>query len=149
MILQATGSHAEAEKLHRAAAMDRPGFTTLGALAVFHAERGDVAEAERLFAEARQRYHRSSPFPVASLDFRRGLMWYREGDLSAALAWLGASRRRVPAYAPALGQLAEIDIALVDLQSAINGLRPLASASDDPAAAAACSRFRSTASPCC
>ena len=63
-ILQATGSHAEAGELHRGAARRRPGFATLGAMAVFHAERG---EAERLFAEARHRYQGTSPFPIASL----------------------------------------------------------------------------------
>jgi hypothetical protein len=69
-ILQATGSHAEAGELHRSAAKRRPGFATLGALAVFHAERGEVAEAEGMFAAARGRYQGTSPFPVASLNFR-------------------------------------------------------------------------------
>jgi len=32
---------------------------------------------------ARRRYRGVSPFPLASLDFRRGLMWFREGDLPA------------------------------------------------------------------
>ena len=52
VILQATGSPAEAEKLHRAAAMDRPGFTTLGALAVFHALCGDADQAADWFEKA-------------------------------------------------------------------------------------------------
>jgi len=68
VILQATGSGAEAGKLHRRAVVDRPGF------------------AEGLFDQARGRYLGTSPFPVASLDFRRGLMWRREGNLPAGLA---------------------------------------------------------------
>jgi tetratricopeptide (TPR) repeat protein len=139
-ILQATGAHAEAGELHRDAARRRPDFATLGALAVFHAERGELAEAERWFTEARQRYQGTSPFPVASLDYRRGLMWHGQGDRPAASSWFGASLRRVPAYAPALGRLAEIDTARGDHQAAIGRLRPLASSSDDPGHAAALAR---------
>jgi tetratricopeptide (TPR) repeat protein len=136
VILQAIGSGAEAGKLHRRAVVDAPGFATLGALAVFHAERGEIAQAEGLFDQARGRYLGTSPFPVASLDFRRGLMWHREGNLPAARAWVDASCRRVPAYAPALGHLAEIDAAAGAHDAAIRRLLPLVSASDDPAYAA-------------
>jgi tetratricopeptide (TPR) repeat protein len=80
-ILQAVGCYAEALVLRRTAAERRPDFTTLGALAVLEAEGGEVAQAERLFTEARRRYRGVSPFPVASLDFRRGLMWLGQRDL--------------------------------------------------------------------
>jgi hypothetical protein len=50
-------------------------------------------------------------------------MWYGEGNLPAARTWFDASRRRVPAYAPALGHLAEIDTALGAHQAAIDRLR--------------------------
>jgi hypothetical protein len=39
----------------------------LGALAVLQAERGEVAEAERLFAETRRKHRGTSPFPLARL----------------------------------------------------------------------------------
>ena len=64
-ILQAVGCYAEALVLRRTAAERRPDFATLGALAVLEAERGEVAEAESLFTEARRRYRGVSPFPVA------------------------------------------------------------------------------------
>jgi tetratricopeptide (TPR) repeat protein len=131
-ILQAVGCYAEARVLRRDAAERRPDFTTLGALAVLEAERGEVAQAERLFTEARRRYRGVSPFPVASLDFRRGLMWLGERDLPAARAWFDAAVGRVPAYAPALGHLAEVDAALGAGDTAIDRLRPLAASSDDP-----------------
>jgi hypothetical protein len=89
-----------------------------------------------MFAAARGRYQGTSSFPVASLDFRRGLMWHRQGNLPAGRTWLDASLRRVPAYAPALGLLAEIDTALGAHEAAIGRLRPLASSSDDPGYAA-------------
>jgi tetratricopeptide (TPR) repeat protein len=139
-ILQATGSQADAGELHRYAARRRPGFATLGALAVFQAERGELAAGEHLFAEARQQYQGTSPFPIASLDYRRGLMWRHAGNLLAARTWLDASLRRVPAYAPALGRLAEIDSARGDHQAAVDRLRLLASASDDPGYAATLAR---------
>ena len=44
--------------------------------------------------------------------------------------------RRVPAYAPALGHLAEVDAALGARDAAIDRLRPLAVSSDDPEYAA-------------
>jgi tetratricopeptide (TPR) repeat protein len=136
VILQAIGCHYQARDLYRSAAKDQPGLATLGALAVFHAERGEVAEAERLFAEARGQHRGTSPFLLASLDYRRGLMWYRQGELGAARTWFDASQRRVPAYVPALGHLAAIDAAQGAHEAAIDRLRPLASASDDPQYAA-------------
>jgi tetratricopeptide (TPR) repeat protein len=140
VILQAIGCHYQARDLYRSAAKDQPGLATLGALAVFHAERGEVAEAERLFAEARGQHRGTSPFLLASLDCRRGLMWYRQGELGAARTWFDASQRRVPAYVPALGHLAAIDAAQGAHEAAIDRLRPLASASDDPQYAAQLAR---------
>jgi len=135
-IRQAVGCYAEARVLRRTAAERRPDFTTLGALAVLEAERGEVAQAERLFTEARRRYRGVSPFPVASLDFRRGLMWLGQRDLHTARAWFAAAVQQVPAYAPALGHLAEVDAALGAGDAAIDRLRPLAASSDDPEYAA-------------
>jgi tetratricopeptide (TPR) repeat protein len=135
-ILQAVGCYTEARVLRRDAAERRPDFATLGALAVLEAEHGQVTEAERLFTEARRRYRGISPFPVASLDFRRGLMWFGERDLPTTRAWFDAAVGRVPAYAPALGHLAGVDAALRARDAAIDRLRPLALSSDDPEYAA-------------
>jgi tetratricopeptide (TPR) repeat protein len=134
-ILQAVGCYAEARVLRRDAAERRPDFATMGALAVLEAEHGKVTEAERRFTHAR-RYRGVSPFPVAELDFRRGLMWLGERDLPAARAWFDAAVGRVPAHAPALGHLAEVDAALGAGDAAIDRLRPLAASSDDPEYAA-------------
>jgi tetratricopeptide (TPR) repeat protein len=136
-ILQGAGCHAEARVLRRDAERRCPDFATLGALAVMEAEHGRATEAERLFTEARRRYRGVSPFPVAELDFRRGLLWLRERDLLAARAWFDAAVGRVPAFAPALGHLAEVDAALDARDTAIDRLRPLAMTSDDPEYAAA------------
>ena len=139
VVLQALRDHAQARALYESAESRRPDFTTIAALAVLHAESGDGAAAEQLFTEARRRYRSTSPFPLASLDFRRGLMWLHEDDLPTACSWFDASRRRVPAYAPVVARLAEIDMARGEYQSAIDRLSPLASSGDDPAYAAALS----------
>jgi tetratricopeptide (TPR) repeat protein len=144
-ILQAVGCYADARVLRRDGAERRPDFATLGALAVLEAEHGKVTEAERLFAEARRRYRGVSPFPVAELDFRRGLMWLGERHLPAARAWFDAAVGRVPAYAPALGHLAEVDAALGARDTAIDRLRPLAVSSDDPEYAASLAHMLSDA----
>jgi tetratricopeptide (TPR) repeat protein len=139
-ILQAVGCYNEALVLRRDAEQRRPDFTTLGALAVLQAGSGEVREAERQFTEARRRYRGASPFPVAELDFRRGLMWLGERDLPAARAWFAAAVHRVPAHAPALGHLAEVDAAFGAPDAAIDRLRPLAVTSDDPVYAATLAR---------
>ncbi|MBE7468951.1 MAG: tetratricopeptide repeat protein [Anaerolineales bacterium] len=131
-IFQALGRYDEALALRRDAAKRRPDFATVNALAVLEAERGQVAEAERLFNAGRQCYQGVSPFPVAMLDFQRGLMWLAQGDLTAACVWFDAAQRRLPAYAPALGHLAEVEAALGEREAAITRLRPLAMSSDDP-----------------
>ena len=146
VVHQALGERDRARALYeRAGARDKaqarsPDFTALAALAVLHSESGELVEAERLFGEARRRYQGTSPFPIASLDFRRAQMWLKERDAATGYAWLEASRRRVPGYAPVLARLAEVDVARGDHEIAINRLKPLAASSDDPAYAAALSR---------
>lgn len=131
-IFQALGRYDDALALRRRAAERRPGFATLGALAGLQAERGWLCEAERLFGAARQRYQGISPIPLALLDFQRGLMWMHHGDLDTARVWFAAASARVPAYAGALGHLAEVDIAVGDRAAAIARLRRIVAASDDP-----------------
>jgi tetratricopeptide (TPR) repeat protein len=135
-ILHAVGCSTEAVILCRAAAEHRPDFTTLGALAVLEAEQGELADAEALFAAARRHYRDVSPFPVAELDFRRGLMWLRERDLPTARVWFEAAMRRVPAHAAALGHLAEVEAALGAIDAAIDRLHAAVASGDDPQYAA-------------
>jgi tetratricopeptide (TPR) repeat protein len=144
-ILQAVGCYDDALVLRRTAAERRPDFTTLGALAVLEAERGQVTEAERLFTDARHRYRGVSPFPVAELHFQHGLMWLHESHLPEARTWFAAAVRRVPRYAPALGHLADVEAAQGARVAAIDRLRPLVESSDDPEYAADLARFLSEA----
>jgi tetratricopeptide (TPR) repeat protein len=131
-IFQALGRYDEAVVIRRSAVERRPDFAALGALAGLEAERGLLDAAEALFAQARRRYSDVSPFPIAMLDFQRGLMWFQHGDLTAARTWFEAARSRLPAYAPALGHLAEVDAAKGERAAAIALLRSLAASADDP-----------------
>jgi tetratricopeptide (TPR) repeat protein len=140
-ILQAIGRYDEALAMHRTAAQRRRSFETIGALAVFHAERGEVAEAEWLFDESRARFRGVSPFGLAQLDFQRAHLWLVQGHLARARDWLVAAWRRLPAYAPVEGHLAEVEAELGEPETAIARLRRLAAASDDPDYAAQLARI--------
>lgn len=107
-ILHAVGRSAEALTLGRAAADRRPDFASLAALAVLHAERGETAAAEDLFAASLARYRGVSPFPIAHLDVMRGRMWQRAGDVGRARMWFERAVQRVPGYAPAKGSIGEL-----------------------------------------
>ena len=140
-IFQALGRYDEALAIREEAADRRASFENVAALAGLHAERGEVDAAERLYAESRRRYRGVSPFPLALLDFQLGLLWMNEGRWDDARAAFDAARRRVPAYAPALGHLAEVEAEMGDIESAVGRLYSLAISSDDPDYAAQLARI--------
>jgi tetratricopeptide (TPR) repeat protein len=131
-IYQALGRYDEALAIRRRAIDSHADFSALAALAGVYGERGETEEAERWFTAATRYYRGTSPFPLATVEFQRGRMWIEHDDLSRARAWCDAAVRRLPAYVPARGHLAEVDAALGDSAAAIARLRPLAPASDDP-----------------
>jgi tetratricopeptide (TPR) repeat protein len=131
-IYLALGRDDEALTLCQEAVAARAEFSALAALAGVYGERGEMDEAERWFEAATRCYRATSPFPLAVLEFQRGRLWMEQDDLRRARAWCAAAVRRLPAYAPALGHLSELDAALGETSAAIDRLRPLARASDDP-----------------
>ena len=131
-IFQALGRYDEALTIYSEAVGRRADFHSLGDLATLYAERDEIATAERFFSESRARYCGVSPIPLAQLDFKRAEMWLGEDALERARTWLEAAVRRLPAYAPATGHLAEVEAALGDTDSAIARLHPLTISSDDP-----------------
>ncbi len=142
-IFQATGQYDPALTICCEAVERRADFNSLGALAMLHAERGEIGAAEGFFEEGRERYRGVSPFPLAMLDFQRGLMWLARGDLHCARTWIGAAHCRLPAYAPAQGHLAEVEAVLGETETALAMLRPLTISSDDPDYAASLARILS------
>ena len=131
-VYQALGRYDEALAIRRQAVESRADFSSLGALAGLCAERGEMVEADRWFDAASRRYHSVSPFPLAVLELQRGQLWMEQDDLRRARAWCDAAVRRLPAFVPAQGHLAELDAAQGETAGAIARLRPLALASDDP-----------------
>jgi tetratricopeptide (TPR) repeat protein len=127
--------------VYRKSAQRCADFNSLGNLATLHAERGEITLAEPLFVGSRARYRGVSPFPVALLDFQRGHMWLRHGDLPRARRWFDSALCRLPAYALAQGHLAEVEAALGEREAAIARLRPLVTLSDDPDYAASLARI--------
>jgi tetratricopeptide (TPR) repeat protein len=140
-ILRALGRYDEALAFERETHGQRPDFETLGALAVLHAEQGNTRTAEGFFNRCHLSYLAVSPFPLAMLDFQRGLMWMRQENLDRARLWFDAARRRLSAYAPAQGHLAEVEGALGEVDAAIASLRRLTLSSDDPDYAAQLARI--------
>jgi len=131
-IYQALGRYDEALAILRRVVRRQADFTALAALAVFYGEREEMDEAEHWFRAATRCYRSTSPFPLAMLEFQRGKFWMEQDDLRRARDWFDAAVRRLPAYVPAQGHLAEVDAALGEIAAAIARLRPLALASDDP-----------------
>jgi tetratricopeptide (TPR) repeat protein len=93
-ILQAIGCYSQAGNLYRSAAARQPGFATLGALAVLHAERGKLAAAECLFTQARCRYRGTYAFAAAERP-SEAAPWHA----SAAARYAELSLRHPEAYA--------------------------------------------------
>ena len=131
-IYQALGRYDEALAIRRPAVDSHADFGALAGLAGLHGERGEMDAAERWFTAATRCYRSTSPFPLAMLELQRGKLWIEHDDLRRARRWCDAAVRRLPAYVPAQGRLAELDEALGNTPVAIARLRPLALASDDP-----------------
>ena len=140
-IFQAVGRYDEALAIREEAAECQASFENVAALVGLYAERGDSDAAERLYAESRRQYRGVSPFPLALLDFQLGRMWMSEGRWEDARASFDAARRRVPAYAPAQGHLAEVEAEVGESESAVTRLYSLAASSDDPDYAAQLARI--------
>ena len=140
-IFQALGRYDDALALREEAAARRASFENVAALVGLHAERGEIEAGKRRHAQSRSCYRGVSPFPLALLDFQLGLMWMNEDCLEDARSSFDAALRRVPAYAPARGHLAEVEAQLGEIDSAVSRLYPLANSSDDPDYAAQLARI--------
>lgn len=127
-ILQAQGHIPEALELRRAAVKEYANTKALGALA---AVEPDLPAALRDFDEAARVYRDTSPFPVAWLDFQRGLLFEKRARFDEARAAYAAAVERLPQYAQAQAHLANLTAVLGDHARAVAILRPLATL-DDP-----------------
>jgi tetratricopeptide (TPR) repeat protein len=140
-IFQGLGRYDEALTLREEAALRRASFENLAAMVSLHAERGEIAAAERQYAQSRRQYRGVSPFPLALLDFQMGRMWMDENQLDDARRFFHTAWFCVPDYAQALGHLAEVEAQLGEIESAVASLHSLAASTDDPDYAAQLARI--------
>ncbi len=127
-ILQAQGQVSQSLLLRRAAVREYANTKALGALAAAEPE---VPAALQHFAEAEQAYRDTSPFPLAWIDFQRGLLFEKHARFEEARAAYAAAVARLPQYAQAQAHLAGMTAVLGNRQGAVAILRPLV-ALDDP-----------------
>jgi tetratricopeptide (TPR) repeat protein len=130
--LHAMGRTKEALVLQQALAQRDPSMGNLGSLAVMLGDQGKHDEADALFARAPGSYRDVSPFPVAWLEFQRGLMWERAGQTTKARGFYESAVARLPAYATAQAHLAGLQAAQGDREGAITRLRQVVKSSTDP-----------------
>ena len=131
-ILQARGDLDGAVTLRERAVQLHKTVTTLGGLAAAYGARRDLPRAEATFAEAAAIYRDSAPFPLAWIDFQRGMMLEREGRLDDARPLYAAALQRLPGYAQAASHLASLEALRGQRDRAEALLRPLLTATDDP-----------------
>ncbi|HEY1335181.1 MAG TPA: tetratricopeptide repeat protein [Myxococcaceae bacterium] len=135
-IALARGEVDTALELSRARASREPGMATSSALAVVLSESGDSAGAEAELARALASYRDTSPFPVAFVEFRQGLLAERAGDLERAAGRYGAALRGLPGHAQAAVHLASVEMARNDLEGAAAALASVLTEASDPEIAA-------------
>lgn len=134
-LLMATGRGAQALPVLEAEAQRRPGFASHCALARGMAAVGRLEEADGLYLKALSALDTTSPFPMATIAFARGLMWSEQGgDKRRGAAYYAEALRLVPNYPAAAIHLAEIDMADGNLAAAEAHLLPVVIYSDDPEA---------------
>ena len=122
-ISQATGRYDEALAIRQRLVEAHADIRSLGAEASVRADRGEIDAAEGLFIKAQHYYRDVSPFPVVWLYVQQGLMWMRQDNLERARALFEAAYTRLPEYAAARGNLAEVEAALGRRERALALLR--------------------------
>lgn len=135
-LLQALGRGAEARPILAKWARSWPRLETIGQLATLDADEGLLEPAEAGFTEAPRHYPNVTPFPVVWLYLQQGMMWQDAGQPARARALFEAAHERVSVDAAVTSHLASACAATGDRARAIELLRPLVAAVDDPEPAA-------------
>ncbi|MEM1416473.1 MAG: tetratricopeptide repeat protein [Myxococcota bacterium] len=112
-----------------------PGFATELDLAAALNAAGRYDEADAAYQRALAAYGGVSPFPVAFVQFARGVMWAeRAGRPELARPLYEEAVRRSPAYVVANVHLAELEAEAGETDAAIARLERIAAESPDPEA---------------
>ena len=124
--LLAEGRTDEALVLRRHAVQRWGSTSNLSALAVAEFAAGEVSLASAHLDAAVRAYHDVAPFPLAFVDFQRGLIAEEQGDLDRAAARYRAVLRRLPGHVQAAVHLAALQLAHAQPEAAAAALAPLA-----------------------
>jgi tetratricopeptide (TPR) repeat protein len=96
-LLEATGKYDEAQKL-MAPIDERSGATAMVTSAVLASHMQKTDEGERLFEKARTSFVDVSPFPVAWMDFQRGMLLEAAGKEKEARSYYLEALEAIPVY---------------------------------------------------
>lgn len=117
----------------REAANERPDYEHLVSLASLLAAQGQFAEADEAYRRAIEAYPNVSPFPIAWVQFQRGVMWAERADRPEnAVPLYEDAVRMVPGYVVASVHLAELEAENGRTDAAIARLERIAEATEDP-----------------
>lgn len=127
-VLQAVGKYDDAAAIRNDhdEKLDPP--LKLAARAALAGEMQKIADSERMFADARAKYHDVSPFALAWMDFQHASLLERRGERDEAKKLFAEANATLPSYTHAAVHLA----ALETPENAVALLQPLVDTSDDP-----------------
>jgi tetratricopeptide (TPR) repeat protein len=132
----------------RATAESYPSYDSLTAWAVAEVTLGHYEMADGLFVRALQAYGDASPFPVAWIQFQRGVMWAEAANQPERAGPLYREAvARLPDYVVANVHLAELEAEMGDLEGAIERLRRIVAKTEDPEPAGLLGELLSTRDP--
>jgi tetratricopeptide (TPR) repeat protein len=131
-----------------AAARKVPTFETLAGLAAAEAALGRFEDADATYRRALDAYRDVSAFPVAWVEFQRGMMWAESaGRPERAVPLYRDAIARLPGYVVANVHLSELEAEMGDRESAIRRLAPLADTVNDPEPAAVLAKLLADSNP--
>ncbi|MDQ3031220.1 MAG: tetratricopeptide repeat protein [Myxococcota bacterium] len=131
-----------------ARALEAPSFRAETELAIALTEAGRYDDADAAYRRALAEYRDVSPFPIAFVQFQRGVMWAeRAGRPGRAVELYRDAVRRVPDYVVANVHLAELELELGLRDEAIARLRRIAAQTLDPEAAGTLAELLTAESP--
>ena len=137
VIAIATGQGAALEPELTDRAEARPSLEAWVLAAAARAAAGQCEAADDAFAKALDAYGDLSPFPVAWIQFRRGVMWSEQCGLpDRGRVLYTEALRHVPSYAAAAVHLAELEADAGETVAAIRRLERVVSQAADPEALA-------------
>ncbi len=130
-LLAALGRAAEALPEAEARAKETPDYTAWTQLASVYQSIGDKAKSESAFTEALKAYGDVSPFAMAWVQFERAMLVI-DSDPHRAIALFDEALFYLPSYVSARTDRAAALAASGDVDAAIEALKELCAAVDDP-----------------